>query len=179
MSLTEKQINGKTVYDGKIIKVSVDEVLLPDGRRAKRECVRHSGGAAVLLVKQGKVLLVRQFRYLYGKEIYEIPAGKLNAGEDPCVAAQRELEEETGYKAELKSFLRLYPTPGYTDEVIHVYLAEKFREGEQRLDDGEFLNYTFIPLDKAVEMIEKGEICDSKTVSAIYKYIAENKKNSK
>ena len=91
MNLRERKINSKTIFDGKIVKLEVDGVELPDGSRAVRECVRHSGGAAVLLVHDNKVLLVKQFRYLYGKEIYEIPAGKLNEGEDGAVAAEREL----------------------------------------------------------------------------------------
>ncbi|MDE6598324.1 MAG: NUDIX hydrolase [Clostridia bacterium] len=172
MSLTEKRINSKTVYDGKILTLTVDEVSLPDRNISVRECVRHSGGAAVLLVNDGKVLLVKQFRYLYGKEIYEIPAGKLNDGEDAAVGAARELEEETGYRAKLVHALDLYPSPGYTDEVIHIFFADKFEFVGQKLDAGEFLNCIFIPLDDVLKMIESGEICDAKTVAAVYKYIS-------
>ncbi len=96
MNFCEKKLGGITVYDGKILRLEVDEVELPDGAKAKRECVRHHGGAAVLCVIDGEALLVKQFRYLYGKEIYEIPAGKLEGGENPQFAAARELEEETG-----------------------------------------------------------------------------------
>ena len=174
MKLSEKQLSSKTQYAGKILTLNIDEVELPDGARAMRECVRHSGGAAVLLIKNNEVLLVKQFRYLYGKAIYEIPAGKLNADEDGAVAAARELEEETGYKAKLVPFLEIYPSPGYTDEIIHIYYAESFEYVQQKLDEGEFLLTEFIPLSKVVKMIESGEICDAKTVSAIYKYISIN-----
>ncbi len=109
---------------GKIVNLRCDDVLLPDGESCKREVIEHSGGAAVLCVKEGKVALVRQFRYAYGEELYEIPAGKLDAGEDPAVAAVRELSEETGLTAERLNLLYvLYPTPGYTNEKIYIYRA--------------------------------------------------------
>lgn len=171
MNLQEKKLKSKTVYDGKIVKLEVDEVELPDGKISFRECVRHSGGAAVLLIKDEKILLVRQFRYLYGKPIYEIPAGKLNAGEDPQIAAARELEEETGFKAEISHLLDIYPTPGYTDEIIHIYFAKSFEVSKQKLDEDEFLNYCFIDLNKVLEMIDSGEITDAKTIIAVYKHL--------
>lgn len=176
MTFFEKKLHGDTVYDGKILKLQVDTVELPDGSRSVRECVRHSGGVAVLCVDGGKVLLVKQFRYLYGKELYEIPAGKLEKGELPEVAAARELKEETGISAELVPFIKMYPTPGYTDEVIHIYLAKNCQRTDgQSLDDGEFLSVFFKPLNEVLKMIENGEICDGKTVAAIYKYVFENK----
>lgn len=171
MNLEEKQLKSKTLYQGKILTLKVDEVGLPDGSTSVREYIKHSGGAAVLLIKNKKVLLVKQFRYAYGKEIYEIPAGKLNSGEEPMVAAARELEEETGYKAKLVHAFDLYPSPGYTDEIIHIYFAEKFVFTGQNLDEGEFLNCEFISLEKVIKMIEIGEICDAKTVSSIYRYL--------
>ncbi|MDE7087488.1 MAG: NUDIX hydrolase [Clostridia bacterium] len=173
MNLTEKKISSKKIYDGKILRLTVDEVELPDGAKSVRECVRHCSGAAVLCVIDGRVLLVKQFRYLYGKAIYEIPAGKTEEGEDPSVAAARELEEETGYRADCKPFLDIYPSPGYTDEVIHIYLAQNAKFVGQHTDDGEFLTSEFIPLEKVIKMIEQGEICDAKTVSAIYKYLSQ------
>ena len=175
MNFFEKKLSGETVYDGKILKLEVDKIVLPDGTAAKRECVRHSGGAAVLCVVDGKVLLVKQYRYLYGKEIYEIPAGKLERGEDPKAAAARELSEETGISATLKPYLKIYPTPGYTDEIIHIFIAsECVCDGKQKLDDGEFLSVAFKPLSEVLKMIENGEICDGKTVAAIYKYLSKN-----
>ncbi len=176
MSFFEKKIAGKRIYEGKILNLEVDEVKLPDGSVSSRECVRHHGGAAVLYVYDGKVLLVKQFRYLYGKEIYEIPAGKLEKDEAPQETAARELREETGYVADdMVPFLKLYPTPGYTDEVIHIYLAKNCRLDSQKLDEGEFLNVRFVKMNDVLKMIESGEICDAKTVSGIYKYLYENK----
>ena len=125
MELEEKTLSTQTIFNGAVIRLELSEVELPNGNRAGREVVRHSGGAAVLLVSDGKVLLERQFRFPYNKVIWEIPAGKLNAGEDPEVAARRELEEETGYRAGvLKKLTQIYPTPGYTDEIIYIYYTE-------------------------------------------------------
>ncbi len=171
MNLKEKKLNSSTIYDGKIIKVELDEVELPDGRHSKRECVRHSGGAAALFVKDGQIALVRQFRYLYGEALYEIPAGKLNYGEDPEVAAMRELEEETGYRAAgSEHLIDIYPTPGYTDEIIHIYNVDKAAFVGQKLDEGEFLNCSFVPAGQVLSMIESGEIKDAKTICAVYAY---------
>ncbi|MGN0803775.1 MAG: NUDIX domain-containing protein [Candidatus Coproplasma sp.] len=172
MSLEEKKINSKLIYDGKILSLYVDDVTLPDGKTSKRECVRHCGGAGVLFIKDGKVALVKQYRYLYGKEIYEIPAGKIDKGEDPAVASQRELREEAGYKAEVKHLLNIYPSPGYTDEIIYIYYAEGGEYVGGKLDEGEFLNCEFFTLEEVIKKIESGEICDAKTVCAVYKYIS-------
>ncbi len=171
MNCGERKISSRLIYGGKILHLYVDDVLLPDGKKAKRECVRHSGGAAVLFVRDGKIALVKQYRYLYAKEIYEIPAGKIDEGEDPAVAAKRELEEETGFKAEVSPWLQIYPTPGYTDEIIHVYIANDGQFVGNRLDEGEFLEVEFKPLEEVTEMIERGEICDAKTVASVYKYL--------
>lgn len=171
MNFTEKRLDGKTVYNGKILKLEVDDVELPDGSRSLRECVRHCGGAAVLLVSDGKILLVKQFRYLYGKAIYEIPAGKLEPDEDAARGAARELEEETGYRAKLVRMLDLYPSAGYTDEVIHVFFAERFEYVGQKPDKGEFLECEFVGTEEVLKLIERGEICDAKTVAAVYRYI--------
>ncbi|MGN0812378.1 MAG: NUDIX domain-containing protein [Candidatus Coproplasma sp.] len=178
MKLKEERISSQLVYDGKILSLYVDDVRLPDGKQSKRECVRHCGGACVLIIKDGKIALVKQYRYLYGKEIYEIPAGKMDEGEQPEMAAKRELKEETGYKAEVKHLLDIYPTPGYTDEVIHIFYAENGEYVGERLDEGEFLNCEFFTVDKVLKMIEEGEICDAKTVSAVYKYLYESNKNT-
>lgn len=179
MNLEEKQLSSKRIYKGKILSLCVDNVLLPDGNTAERECVRHSSGAAVLLVKDNKALLVKQYRYLYGKEIYEIPAGKLNDGEDAEDGARRELEEETGYRAKLVRYFDLYPSPGYTDEIIYVYYATEYEFVGQKLDEGEFLKCEFIDIDKVLNLIAEGKICDAKTVSAIYKYLTEKNRLSR
>ena len=118
-------------------------------------------------VYEGKIL-VRQFRYAYQEELLEIPAGKLEKGEDPVLAAKRELEEETGLVAgELKPLFTLYPTPGYTNEKIYIYEASGVTAGKQHLDEGEFLNVVFLPVEEVARMIEKGEIRDAKTIVAV------------
>lgn len=176
MDFKEEKVSSRLVYEGKILSLYVDDVRLPDGKGSKRECVRHCGGAAVLFVKDGKVALVKQYRYLYGKEIYEIPAGKMDKGEQPKASAQRELLEETGYRAEIKHLLDIYPSPGYTDEIIHIFVAEGGEYVGEKLDEGEYLNCEFFTVDSVLKMIEDGEITDAKTVSAVYKYLFEKNK---
>ena len=172
MTLTEKTVQKHYIYRGKIVNLRCDDAQLPDGRPCKREVVEHMGGAAVLCVRDGKVALVRQFRYAYGEAIDEIPAGKLNAGEDPAAAAGRELEEETGLRAgKLVHRFTLYPTPGYTNEKIYIYEAEDVTCGAQHLDEGEFLNVSYVPVAEAVRRVEAGEIRDGKTVVALLDYI--------
>lgn len=175
MNLAEKTVRKNYVFEGKIIKVRCDDAELPDGRPCRREVVEHGGGAAVLYVRGGEVLLVKQYRYAYGEELYEIPAGKLEPGEDPAKTAARELEEEAGFVPETVRLLYvLYPTPGYTNEKIYIYRAEGVKEGCVHLDDGEFLTSAFYPLEKTAEMIERGEIKDAKTVVAIQRVLLEN-----
>lgn len=128
MELTEKTVSKNYVYRGKIITVRADDALRPDGKPCKRELIEHPGGACVLYAEEGKILLVKQFRYPYGEVVCEIPAGKLERGEDPMKAAARELEEEAGVRAEKLTLLFvMYPSPGYTDEKIYIYRAEKGR----------------------------------------------------
>lgn len=175
MKLEEKTLSTQTLFSGKVINLELSKVELPNGNEANREVVRHPGGAAVLLVNGGKILLERQFRFPYNKVIWEIPAGKLNKGEDPEHAAKRELEEETGYRAEkLERLVEVYPSPGYTDEIIYVFSADAAKLEKQHLDDDEFVNAEFVDLKKCIEMIESGEICDAKTIAAVMKYIYDN-----
>lgn len=175
MKLTEKRKGTQLLYDGKILQLRLDEVELPNGAEAKREYVVHSGGAAVLFIKDGAVALVKQYRYAYGEEIYEIPAGKLNAGEEPKTAALRELEEETGYRAtNAEPILEIYPSPGYTNEIIHIYLVKNAEFVGEKPDADEFLNCEFMPFDKVLRLIASGNINDAKTISAIYKYAYEH-----
>ncbi len=176
MKLEEKTLSTQTLFSGKVINLELSKVELPNGNEANREVVRHPGGAAVLLVNGGKILLERQFRFPYNKVIWEIPAGKLNKGEDPEHAAKRELEEETGYRAEkLERLVEVYPSPGYTDEIIYVFSADAAKLEKQHLDDDEFVNAEFVDLKKCIEMIESGEICDAKTIAAVMKYIYDKK----
>ena len=171
MDLTEKTVNKNYVFNGKIINVRNDDAILPDGAPCKREIVEHGGGACVLYVKEGKALFVRQYRYAYGEVVLEIPAGKLNAGEDPKQAAYRELIEEAGVKAEeiTLSFV-VYPSPGYTNEKIYIFEAKGGTSVAANPDEDEFLEVEYIPLDKVKEMLANGEIKDSKTIIALQNY---------
>lgn len=172
MKLTETTVQKNYIYQGKIINVRCDDAVLPNGKACKREIVEHPGGASILCVKDGKVLLVKQYRYAYQEEIYEIPAGKLNAGEDPALTAARELKEETGMEAkEIKHLFTLYPTPGYTNELLRIYYAIEPKEGEAQLDEGEFLNVEWMPIDEVLAKIESGEISDAKTIVAVQWYL--------
>ncbi len=176
MDCVEKTVKTNYIYKGKILNLRVDDAELPDGKPCKREIIEHSGGACVLCVKEGEVLLVRQYRYAYGESIYEIPAGKIDRGEDPQNAAVRELEEEGGLVAtEIKHLFTVYPTPGYTNEKIYIYQATAFKEGKVHLDEGEFLTAEFLPLEKVVGMLERGEIRDAKTVIALQAYLLSRK----
>ena len=168
MSLRETPVERHYIYQGKVLNLRCDDALLPNGKPCKREVVEHSGGAAVLCVREGKISLVKQFRYAYGETLYEIPAGKLNEGEDPRLAAMRELEEETGLIAsELVLMFVLYPSPGYTNEKIYIYEAKDVYEGKQRLDEDEFLGVEYLPEEVVKEMIAAGEIRDAKTIAAV------------
>lgn len=171
MNLTEKTIKEDIIYKGRILTFSCDTVELPNGRQSFREIVKHPGGVGIVaLTDDDEVLLVNQFRYPYKSEILEIPAGKLTPGEDPLDCGKRELREETGAAAhEYKSLGTLLPSPGYTNEVIHLYLATGLDYGKQQLDEDEFLSVVKIPLKKAVEMVMSGELADSKTQTAILK----------
>ena len=176
MDYVEKTVEKHYVYEGKIIKVRRDEAILPDGEPCIRELVEHSGGASVLYIEDGKVLLVRQFRYAYGEGVYEIPAGKLEYGEDPKAAAARELEEEAGVRAgRLELLFTLYPTPGYTNEKIYIYRAYEGEKVQAHLDEGEFLDAEYIPLARAKEMLANGELKDGKTIVALQAYFLSEK----
>ena len=168
MNLTEKTVKQNVVFEGKIIRVRCDDAELPDGKPCKREVVDHAGGASVLYVREGKVLLVRQFRYPYGEETLEIPAGKLDPGEDPAHTAARELAEETGWEpASVEHLYTIYPTPGYSAEKIYIYRAHGVREGQVHPDEDEFVTAAFYPIDEVLSMIERGEIKDAKTIIAV------------
>ena len=181
MDLTEKPIKQDYIYKGKIVNLRVDDALLPDGTTAKREIVEHPGGVCVApLTDSNELLFVEQFRYPYFEVTLELPAGKLEFGEDPFEAGKRELKEETGATAgDYEDLGKLYPTPGYCGEIIHMYLAKNLRFGSQQLDDDEFLEVKKIPLEKAFRMVMNNEIRDSKTqvgiVKTYYKVYGEKK----
>ena len=171
-----EEVNG--IFSGRIFTVHEDIVMLADGTQAKRELVDHNGGVAVVpLTKKGKIIMVRQFRAPYKEIVYEIPAGKLEKSEEPCRAGLRELEEECGVTAEKFFELgKIYPTPGYCSEIIHIYGAVHLKQSRQRLDEGEFLEVLEIPLETAFEKCMSGEFRDAKTVIGIMK-IREMKNN--
>lgn len=159
-------------YTGKVFNLIIDEVEYPSGNRGVREVAEHPGGAVIVpIFDDGTVLLVHQFRYPLKKYLYELPAGKLNPGEDPRVCAARELEEETGYTAgSLEKLTAIYTTPGFCSEQLHIYVATDIRQSSrgQQLEEGEGdLTIEKLPLDQVMEMIERGEIVDSKTICGI------------
>ncbi len=172
MHLEEKTIESHMAYEGRIVKVKSDTVLLEDGSQALREVITHHGGSCVLpLTDNNEVIMVKQFRYPFSEVLLEIPAGKLNyKGEDPLEAGKRELLEETGAEAaDITKIGELYPIPAYVTEVIHIFLAKGLTFKEQHLDKDEFLDVVKIPFEKALEMVMNGEIKDAKTQIAILK----------
>ena len=172
MELTEKQIASELIYEGKIVTLYRDDVLLPNGNRGVREYIRHVGAVCVAPVTDdGKVVLERQFRYPFGDVLTEIPAGKLDGkDEDPEEAARRELREETGARAKELIFLGdYYPTCAYSDEVIHMYLALGISFGDRSLDEDEFLNVQLVPLEDAVRDVLNGTIKDGKSQTTLLK----------
>lgn len=171
MKLEEKTVKENLLYKGRIITVRCDDIELPNGKPSKREVVVHNGGVGVVpLTDDGCVLLVNQYRYPYKSEVLEIPAGKMNPGEDPFVCGKRELKEETGAQAEEYADLgKLYPSPGYTNEIIYMYLAKGLTYGKQQPDEDEFLDIVKMPLEEAVGLVMSGKIPDSKTQIALLK----------
>ena len=171
MDFTEKRIDRKTVFEGRIINVYNDTVVLPDGKTTHRELVEHHGGVCIAaLTENGGLLFVRQFRYPYNRVLLELPAGKIEKGENPLSAGIRELEEECGVTA--KSVVpmgEVYPTVAYCTEIIHLFLARGLKKTKQHLDEGEFLSVEEIPLKEAVRLVMDGKIADSKTVALVLK----------
>ena len=168
MEFEEKTLEKSVLYSGRILELDKDKVLLPDGKESVREIVRHSGGSAILCEKDGKVLMVKQFRYAYKEEVWEIPAGKINRGEEPIKTAFRELKEECGVKAEkMELIFSVYPSPGYTDEIIRIYRATGLTDCERQLDEDEFLTAEWIEKARLREMMKSGEIKDAKTIIAL------------
>ncbi len=167
----EKQLSTKKIYDGAIVSLRVDDVELPDGKMSKREVVSHSGGVCILPIDDdGNCYFVRQFRYPFGRVLLELPAGKLEKGEDPKDSAIRELREEVGAVSDKVSDLgKFIPTCAYLDEVIHCYMVQNLEFVGQKLDDGEFLEVEKIKIEDAVQMVLQGEIEDGKTQAIILK----------
>ena len=171
MDKTEKTIKKETIYDGKVIHVTKDEVMCPNGEKAIREIVHHRGGVGILFQVNGKFIFERQYRYAMQEEIIEMPAGKLEEGETPLEAAKRELLEETGYRPlEMIHLGDSYPTVGYSSEVIHLYFCPNAIKEERHLDSDENIDLIYLSLEEIDKMIADNTIKDSKSVAAIYLY---------
>ncbi|MBR0113019.1 MAG: NUDIX hydrolase [Clostridia bacterium] len=171
MDLFEKTTKESVVFEGKIITVCRDEVLLPNGKTSFREVVAHNGGVCIAPVTaDGEFIFVRQFRYPYKEVIFELPAGKLEKGEDPLEAGKRELEEETGCVAgRYVNMGEFYPSPGYCGERIYLFAALDLEETHMHLDEDEFLEVEKIPVERAVSMVMRDEIRDGKTQALVLK----------
>ncbi|WP_088102358.1 NUDIX hydrolase [Halalkalibacter urbisdiaboli] len=167
--LYEKTKQTKNIFKGKVIQLRVDEVELPDGKSSTREIIKHPGAVAVIPVtREGKLVLVRQFRKALEKVIVEIPAGKLEQDEDPLDCAKRELEEETGYKsADLHFVISFYTSPGFADEIIHLYFTDTLQAGVVNTDEDEFLDVIEVSIEEAEKMIDDQIIHDAKTAYAV------------
>ncbi|MDH3975781.1 MAG: NUDIX hydrolase [Deltaproteobacteria bacterium] len=158
------------LYRGRVIDLNLEKVPLPDGREVDLEIIRHPGGACALpLHDNGDVTLVRQFRHAVGGLVWEVPAGRIDDGEDPQLAAERELKEETGIAAgRLEKLGEFIPTPGFCSEIVHLYLARDLKDCEQALEDDEYLEVVRLPFDEAMKMVESGEITDGKTSVSLF-----------
>lgn len=165
----EDKIASEEIYQGKIFTVTRDTVRLENGREASREVVHHHGGAGILALDgEGRLAMVRQFRYAQGREVLEIPAGKLEPGEPPRATALRELGEEVGCRADtLLDFGSIIPTAAYCTETIYLFLATGLHKTGQQLDEDEFLTVSWLPFAEAVELVLAGEITDAKSVAGI------------
>lgn len=175
MKLEEKTLSETYHFKGRVINLRVDDVELPDGHKSIREIVEHPGGVCVAaLTPDGRLPFVRQFRYPYKEIVTELPAGKLEKGEDPLEAVRRELAEEVGAEGiNWRSMGILYPSPGYCGEIIHLFACDINVSGESHPDDGEFLEVEYISLDDAVKLVMENKFPDAKTQTLILKLWSE------
>lgn len=172
MDLKEKVLNEKLIYKGSFIDVLNINVELPNGKNTSRDIIKHPGAAAIIpFIDEENIILVEQFRLALNKNLLEIPAGKLDKGEEPIKCAKRELQEETGYIANNLEYLGCMATaPGFCDEIIYLYKASDLTIGNKNEDDDEFTNVKIVNINKVKEMIKNGEIIDGKTIS-IFTYL--------
>lgn len=167
--MEEVTLHSEPIYNGRIVKLSVLDVRLPDGSETKRELITHPGAVAIVALDALRnVLLVRQYRVAAAKILLEIPAGTLNTGEAPLACAERELQEETGYRAaDFTPLGGIYAAPGYTTEFIHLFYATDLSESRLAHDDDEFIELERVPLSRALAMIDEGEITDGKSIAGL------------
>jgi ADP-ribose pyrophosphatase len=169
--LEEKTLHSEEIFSGKVISLHLQDVELPNGKQSKREIVKHPGAVAILAVtNDDKIIMVEQYRKALERTIVEIPAGKLEKGEKPAVCARRELEEETGYGCErLELLTSFYTSPGFADEIVHVYLAKGLSkiENSAALDEDEFVNLEELTLEEALQYVKEQKIYDAKTIYAV------------
>lgn len=167
--LKEVFVKSERVFDGALLKVRKDTVALPNGKEAVREWITHPGAAAVVpILDDGRIAMVRQYRYPVDKVTLEVPAGKLDQAEDPEVCVRRELREETGYEAKtIRKVAAILTTPGFSDERIHLYVAEGLAAGKQCPDEDEFIHVVKFTREEIAAMIRSGEIDDAKTMLAL------------
>jgi ADP-ribose pyrophosphatase len=164
-----RRLDHQTVYRGRILNLEVDRVIEPSGAEVVREVVRHQGAAVILpLTHEGEVVLVRQFRYAVGRFLWEVPAGHIGSGETPEETARRELVEETGYRPQqLQKLTSVYPSPGFSDEVMHIFLATELEPGPASPEDDESIETGLFSVEKAMEMVSDGGIQDGKTLLSL------------
>ncbi|PLT34800.1 NUDIX hydrolase [Bacillus sp. V5-8f] len=167
----EKTLSSEKIFEGKVISLQVDEVELPDGNRSKREIIKHPGAVAVIAVtNENKIVMVEQYRKALERSLVEIPAGKLEKGEDPVDSACRELEEETGYGCEsMQHITSFYTSPGFADEIVHLYFARGIQKKQNAasVDEDEFVEVYELSLEEAEQYMEEGKIRDAKTAYAV------------
>jgi ADP-ribose pyrophosphatase len=166
-TLMEARIKGDVVFEGRLLRVECDKVRLPNGTETSREVVRHPGAVAIIALQDQNILLVRQYRYAIGQETLEIPAGKIDPNESPLSCAIRELREETGYRGIVEPVVTFYTTPGFTDEVMHIFLARDLVWDPLTMDDDEFLTVEKIPWCDALRRAQQNEFVDAKTILGI------------
>ena len=171
-NLDEVFVSSQVGFTGRLLQVKIDTVTLPNGKESSREVIQHPGAVGILpVLDDGSIVLVKQYRYPVGTVLYEIPAGKMDIGEAPEVCAPRELSEETGYKAkEWKLLTSIVTTPGFTDEVIHLYLAKGLTKEEQHTDEDEFIDVVAFTPEQVKKMVLEKDIFDAKTLSALLLY---------
>lgn len=167
--MKEQVIHSERIYSGRVVNLRVDTILLPNGRQAQREIVEHRGAVAIVpLLDEETVLMIRQFRLAVNEELLEVPAGTMENDEPPEACAIRELEEETGYQAsQWRRLFSQYLAPGYSQEILHVFLASGLRRTHQHTDEDEHVEVVPLPLHRAVEMVLDGQIRDAKTIAAL------------